>query len=90
MENKEQRMLTIISEEGIEEVVEVIFAFKFKDTNQEYVVYTKNEKDDNNNITIYVSKIVEENDESRLFGIEDENEWARIKSVLRELSKEEQ
>lgn len=90
MEEKENRIITIISEEGKEEQVEVIVAFKFKDTNQEYIVYTQNEKDDNGNVTIYVSKIMEEDGESRLFGIEDDAEWDRIKEVLRELSKEEQ
>ena len=90
MEEKENRIITIISEEGKEEQVEVIVAFKFKDTNQEYIVYTQNEKDDNGNVTIYVWKIMEEDGESRLFGIEDDAEWDRIKEVLRELSKEEQ
>lgn len=87
---KENRMITIISEEGVEQEVEVIVAFKFKDTEQEYIVYTQNETDDNGNITIYVSKINEINGESKLSGIDDEEEWGRVKEVLRELSKEEQ
>ncbi len=89
MEEQEKKTISIISEDGVEEVVEVIFAFEFKDTNQEYIVYTKNEKDENGNITIYISKIVEEDGESKLAGIEDDEEWSRIKEVLRELSKEE-
>lgn len=90
MDNAENRMITIVSEDGKEEQVEVIVAFKFKDTEQEYVVYTQNETDDNGNITIYVSKINEVDGESKLSGIEDEEEWGRVKEVLRELSKEEQ
>lgn len=90
MGEKKNEVITIISEEGIKEEVEVIVAFKFKDTEQEYIVYTKNEKDNNGNITVYVSKIVDENGESKLEGIDDDSEWDRIKSVLRELSKEDQ
>ena len=90
MEETKKELITIISEEGKEEQVEVVVAFKFKDTNQEYIVYTKNEKDSNGNVTVYVSRIVEENGTSRLEGIDDDDEWTRIKAVLRELAKDEQ
>ena len=89
MEEKNRKKLTIISEDGSEKVVEVIAAFKFKDNDQEYIVYTQNEKDQNNNVTVYVSKLVEEDGTSRLAGIEDDNEWSRVKDVLRELAKDE-
>ena len=90
MEETKKELITIISEEGKEEQVEVVVAFKFKDTNQEYIVYTKNEKDSNGNVTVYVSRIVEENGISKLEGIDDDDEWTRIKAVLRELAKDEQ
>ncbi len=90
MEETKKELITIISEEGKEEQVEVVVAFKFKDTNQEYIVYTKNEKDSNGNVTVYVSRIVEENGISKLDGIDDDDEWTRIKAVLRELAKDEQ
>lgn len=90
MEETKKELITIISEEGKEEQVEVVVAFKFKDTNQEYIVYTKNEKDSNGNVTVYVSRIVEENGISKLDGIDDDDEWNRIKAVLRELAKDEQ
>ena len=89
MEETKKELITIISEEGKEEQVEVVVAFKFKDTNQEYIVYTKNEKDSNGNVTVYVSRIVEENGISKLDGIDDDDEWTRIKAVLRELAKDE-
>ena len=90
MEETKKELITIISEEGKEEQVEVVVAFKFKDTNQEYIVYTQNEKDSNGNVTVYVSSIVEENGLSQLDGIDDDDEWTRIKAVLRELAKDEQ
>ena len=79
----------VIDNTPLLEDVEVILAFEFKDTNKEYVVYTKNEKDENENITVYVSNIDHSGEEPKLLGVESEEEWNRIKDVLRELSKAE-
>lgn len=87
-EEMEKKVMTIVANDGSIEEVEVIFAFEFKDNKKEYVVYTKNEEDDNGNITVYVSNVNRETGEPRLFGVEDENEWNRIKDVLRELAKD--
>lgn len=84
----EEKVMTIVNEDGTIEKVEVILAFEFKDNKKEYVVYTKNEEDENGNITVYVSNVNRETGEPRLFGVEDENEWNRIKDVLRELAKD--
>ena len=91
MENQEveKKVMSIVAEDGSIEEVEVILAFEFKDTNKEYVIYTKNEKDENDNITVYVSHVDRSSGEPRLLGVEDEDEWNRIKDVLRELSKAE-
>jgi uncharacterized protein YrzB (UPF0473 family) len=85
----EKKIMSIVAEDGSIEEVEVILAFEFKDTNKEYVIYTKNEKDENDNITVYVSHVDRSSGEPRLLGVEDEDEWNRIKDVLRELSKAE-
>ena len=79
-ENK--KFMSIVNEDGSVEKVEIILAFEFKDNKQEYVVYTKN-------VTVYVSNVQYENDEPKLVGIDSDDEWGRIKDVLRELSKEE-
>lgn len=90
VENTEEKeMMTIVAQDGSVEEVEVIFSFRFKDNQKEYVIYTKNEKDDKGLITVYVSNVVIENGETQLYGIHDEEEWNRIKDVLRELSKVE-
>jgi len=85
----EKKMMSIISEDGTTEEVEVILAFEFKDNKKEYVIYTRNEKDENGNVTVYVSNIDRSSGEPKLVGIDDEEEWSRIKDVLRELSKSE-
>jgi len=91
MENQEtdKKMMSIVAEDGSIEEVEVILAFEFKDNKKEYIIYTKNEKDENDNVTVYVSNVDRSSGEPRLVGVDDDNEWNRIKDVLRELSKAE-
>lgn len=85
-----KKIMSIVSEDGSVEKVEVVIAFEFKDTKKEYVVYTKNERDENGNITVYVSNVNRESGRPKLLGVESDEEWDRIKDVLRELSKEGQ
>ena len=82
-------LMSIVNENGETEEVEVILAFEFKDNKKEYVVYTKNETDENGNVTVYVSNVDRSSGEPKLLGIDNESEWDRIKDVLRELSKPE-
>lgn len=91
MENQEveKKMMSIVAKDGSIEEVEVILAFEFKDTKKEYVVYTKNEKDENENVTVYVSNVDRSSGSPKLMGIEEDEEWNRVKDVLRELSKAE-
>ena len=87
--SEDKKVMSIVAEDGSVEEVEVILAFEFKDTNKEYVIYTKNEKDENDNVTVYVSNVDRSSGEPKLLGVDDEEEWNRVKDVLRELSKSE-
>ena len=89
MNEKKKMTLSIIGEDGSIDEVEVVIAFEFKDKKNEYVVYTKNEKDENGNVTVYVSRVDRSGDTPRLYGIDDEEEWNRVKDVLRKLSKKD-
>ena len=64
----EKSMMSIVADDGSVEEVEVILAFEFKDTKKEYVIYTKNEKDENDNVTVYVSHIDRSSGEPKLVG----------------------
>ena len=86
--DKKNIMITTLPD-GTKEEVEVLLAFKFNDNNKEYVIYTKNEVDDNGNVTIYISNVVRNGDNVSLTTVADDSEWTRIKNVLRELSKTE-
>lgn len=85
---EEKRILTITKTDGTKEQVEEVISFEFNDTKKRYVVYTKNEKDENGNITVYVSNVDRSSGDVELLGVESEDEWNRIKDVLRELSKD--
>ena len=85
MDNK--KVLSIIKDDGTQEEVELIISFVFNDTKKEYVVYTRNEKDDNGNTTLYVSSVDRSGNMPKMGGVETDEEWSRIKDVLRELAK---
>lgn len=86
---EEKKMITLTLENGTKEEVELLLSFKFNDNNKEYIIYTKNETDENGNVTIYVSGVTRVMDEITLNTISDDSEWSRIKDLLRELSKNE-
>ena len=88
MNEKKNVMVTTLPD-GTKEEVEVLLSFRFNDNNKEYVIYTKNEVDDNGNVTIYISNVTRVGNNVTLSTVSDDNEWTRIKNVLRELSKSE-
>ncbi len=89
MEEAKKKIMKITAADGSVEEVEVLIAFEFNDTKKQYVIYTKNETDENGNVTIYAASVNNEENETILGNIETDEEWSRIKDVLRELSKEQ-
>lgn len=85
----EKRILTINKQDGTTEDVEEVISFEFDDTKKRYTVYTKNELDENGNMTIYVTEVKKEGNGFKFLGVESETEWERIKAVLRTLIKKE-
>ncbi len=85
----EKDIMTIVAEDGSEEEVEVILAFEFKDNKKEYIVYTRDEKGEDGESTLYVSSIDRSEGEPKLQGVDDEKEWERIKDVLWKLSEDD-
>lgn len=86
---EEKKMLTINKLDGTTEEVEEVISFEFSDTKKRYLVYTKNEKDNAGNVTIYVTEMVNDINGTRFLGVESDEEWSKIKDVLRELAKKE-
>ncbi|MEG0994565.1 MAG: DUF1292 domain-containing protein [Bacilli bacterium] len=89
LKSEEEKMVMDINlEDGTVEKVEVLFSFEFTDTKKEYIVYTKNEIDSSGNVTIYVSSVTRTENGPKLGSVESDEEWSKIKDVLRELSKD--
>lgn len=89
--SEEKKVMSIVLEDGSIDEVEVLLSFEFTDTKKEYIVYTKNETDENGNVTIYVASLNRNEDSDPVLGgVETDEEWARIKNVLKELSKPEE
>lgn len=87
--NTDKMKLSITNQDGTIEEVEFVISFEMEETKREYVVYTKNERDVNGNVTVYVSYVDRSGEQPQLYGIDDEEEWARVKDVLRKLAKKE-
>ncbi len=88
--NENKKTLTINKLDGTTEEVEEVISFEFNDTKKRYVVYTKNEVDSNGNVTIYVTEVVTDDQGTRFIGVSTDEEWNRIKDVLRKLAKKEE
>ena len=81
----EKEMVRIIDQKGIEKTVELISIIEDKDENNKYLVYSKDEKQKNGNLIIYVSKAVVRENSYVLANIESDEEWRNIKSILSEI-----
>lgn len=89
--SEDKKIMSIVLEDGSIDEVEVLLTFEFTDTKKEYIVYTKNETDDAGNVTIYVASLNRvEGQDPQLGSVETDEEWARIKNVLKELSKDDE
>lgn len=86
---EDKKILTINKADGTTENVEEVVSFRFNDTGKKYLVYTKNETDNDGNVTIYITEVVSDSMGTRFLGVSGDEEWTRIKEVLRELKKEE-
>ena len=87
---EDKNILTINKADGSVEEVEEVISFEFNDTKKRYLVYTKNETDQNGNITVYVTEVVTDSMGTRFLGVESDDEWSKIKDVLRQLAKKEE
>ncbi len=79
------RKVLITNSQGQQVEADVITVFTLNENNKDYIVYTFNEKKDDNTKT-YTSRIREENGEYYFDSITDDNEWAKVKDVIVELA----
>lgn len=85
---KDQEKIRVTKSDGTVAEADVLLYFTLKENGKDYVIYTLNERDEHGLITVYTSTIVKNNDEYHLEGIESDEEWAKIKDVMRTVIKE--
>lgn len=90
MENidEEKEMITIIDEDGESKEVEVIHYFTLDSNKKDYLVYTDNQVDEEGNVLIFTSEVIESEDKVELKGIEDQEVLKQITGILTELIQE--
>lgn len=69
---------------GKEYKYEILYAFWWKKTKKNYVIYTDNTKDENNNLNVFAS-IYSPEDNKKLDIIETNEEWLEIEKRLKEI-----
>lgn len=82
MENK---IIKVIDEQGNLKDAEVILSFESNE--KKYVIYTFNEKDENESIILHSSVVKESNGEISFEKIEDE-EWTMVKEIMNKIVKD--
>ena len=84
----ENQKIKLTNPNGSVVEAEVLLYFNLNETGKDYVIYTFNETDQNGMMTIYTSIVTKNNGEYVLSKIEDQNEWAKIKDVMRQVIKD--
>lgn len=79
----EKKIITVVTPEGEEIEAEVLIFFELTDLGKKYLVYTHHEKDKNGMETVCASTYVEEDGKAYIEEIATEEEWDRIKDVMR-------
>jgi uncharacterized protein YrzB (UPF0473 family) len=84
MENK----VTIVNPKGQQVVATLLKVFRLEETNNDYAIYTFNQKDQDGNIKDYVSRVRVENGEYYFDTITDDKEWEIVKNAVSKLEGE--
>ncbi len=82
----EKDTITVVDQNGQEREAEVITNLKLPDTGKEYIVYTFNEKDENDMLTLYASVLMEKDGMYTFEDIESDEEWVKIKEIMKAMA----
>lgn len=84
---KEEKIITVITPSGEEKEAEVLGFFGLCDIGKKYLLYTYHEQDRKNQVIVYASEYIEEDGNLYLENIENDEEWIRVKNVMRDMIK---
>lgn len=78
--------IKVTGDNGVDYIVEVLDIFGVTNyPDKEYILYTRNNEIDNDNIEAFVSILKQENDNYYLLNIEDEEEWKQVSKAIEEM-----
>jgi uncharacterized protein YrzB (UPF0473 family) len=84
--NHDEKHITVVDEEGNEQLCEVLFTFDSDEFGKSYVLYypVGAEEDDEDDIEIHASAFIpkEDGEDGELMPIETDEEWDMIEEVL--------
>lgn len=91
MENGE-KVLTVVDEEGNEELYEVLFTFESEEFGKSYVLYYPVGSEEEEEVEIHASSFIESEsgDQGDLMPIETDEEWDMIEEMLNTFLDEEE
>ena len=72
----------VMNDDGIEVECEVLFSFESEETGKNYIVYTDNTLDEDDNTKVFASIYNPDEEETVLQPIETDEEWAIIEKIL--------
>lgn len=78
--------IIIVNQDETEMEAEIVTFLNSKDNMNQYLVYTKGENQPNGDVIIYISKIKEEDDITKLEEIIDDEEWKDVQKLLKEIA----
>ena len=78
--------IKVLNASGIESTGELLNEFVLQETGKKYVVYTLNEENESGMIKIYVA---ERSEDGSLKGNISDDEWVRLKQILKEKARGE-
>ena len=96
MSQENNTTIRIIDVDGMEKEAEVLLYFKLEENGKEYLIYTFNEAVVDENgvmsddlVVVHTSEVLKKEDDVTTLGaVDDEDEWGKIKDVMRDIIKE--
>jgi uncharacterized protein YrzB (UPF0473 family) len=82
---KEKQTIVVIDKDGKEKEAEILAVFSIEKFNKKYILYTFDEKDENDMVKIYASTLFEKEDMYSFEAIETPEEWISIKDFMKRL-----
>lgn len=83
---EQKKTIVVLDQNGQEREAEVLANFKLPNYGKEYILYTFNEKDDNDMVTLHASIVVERDGMYSFENIESDEEWTTIKEIMKKMA----